>query len=453
MKTTEPKSELQAATVLVVDDDEAVLTVVGALLEQQGLRTIRAKNGATALTLLARGGIDVVIADLRMPELDGMQLLDHIARRFPGTPVLMLTAYGTIPLAVDAMKRGAADFVLKPFNRDELLFVVGKALAQRSRNPRPSRPPSGELTGESPAMRCCRELITRSARGSATVLLRGETGTGKELAARQVHTASARVAGPFVRIHCAALPDSLLESELFGHEAGAFTGAVRRKPGRIELAQGGTLFLDEIGDVSLPMQVKLLHLLQDRQFSRLGGTESLVADVRFVAATHRDLEAMVGAGEFRADLFYRLNVVPIWLPPLRARTGDVPLLARGFLEELAAEAGCPELGFSDDALAMLAAHPWPGNVRQLRNFVERLVVLRESAELGAEDVTRELLRTPHDPSSDAADPHLLETSVRGAERQALDAALRAAGGNRTRAARILGISRRTLYKKLARLGA
>jgi DNA-binding NtrC family response regulator len=438
-----------SATVLVVDDDEAVLTVVSALLEQQGMRALRADGASAALGLLARGAVDVVIADLRMPEMDGMDLLDAVARRLPGIPVVMLTAWGTVPLAVEAMRRGAADFVLKPFDREELCFVVGKALAQRGRCPRPSRPPSGELTGASPVMVACLDVLRRAARGNATVLLRGETGTGKELAARLVHAESSRGAGPFVRIHCAALPDTLLESELFGHEAGAFTGAVRRKPGRVELAQGGTLFLDEIGDVSLPMQVKLLHLLQDRQFSRLGGTESLLADVRFVAATHRDLEAMVASGEMRADLYYRLNVVPVHMPPLRARAGDVPRLAQRFLRELAAEAGVPELGFSAEALALLAAQPWPGNVRQLRNFVERLVVLREGAELGASEVARQLSR-PEPAADDTAS--LLESSVRGAERQAVEAALRASGGNRTQAARILGISRRTLYKKLARLG-
>jgi two-component system, NtrC family, response regulator AtoC len=317
---------------------------------------------------------------------------------------------------------------------------------------------SADLPGDSPAMQHCRQLLCRSARGASTVLLRGETGTGKELAARFVHAMSARAGGPFVRIHCAALPDTLLESELFGHEAGAFTGAVKRKPGRVELAEGGTLFLDEIGDVGLAMQVKLLHLLQDRQFSGLGSTESLVADVRFVAATHRDLEEMVAAGAFRADLYYRLDVVPVSLPPLRARSGDVPLLALRFLAEIARESDARDLRLDHEALALLAAYSWPGNVRQLRNFVERMVVLRNGPVLGAAEVLAQL-RPPvpeagagvATPPAPAPSSGLLAGRRRAAERQALDDALVAARGNRTVAARLLGISRRTLYKKLAHL--
>jgi two-component system response regulator AtoC len=297
------------------------------------------------------------------------------------------------------------------------------------------------------------------------VLLRGESGTGKEVAARAIHAASPRSKGPFVKVHCAALPDNLLESELFGYEKGAFTGASTRKPGRVELAQGGTLFLDEIGDVTPAVQVKLLRLLQEREYERLGGVETLKADVRFVAATHRDLEGMIKAGTFREDLFYRLSVVPIWLPPLRDRKEDVAPLARRFCADFGAANGRPGIALAPEAIALLEAQSWPGNVRQLQNFVERLVVLSEGTTLDAELVRRELsrqspfdaARSPqsgspaiHEPAAKPSDGAgaLLDVRRREAEREALESALRKAAGNRTLAARILGVSRRTLYNKL-----
>jgi len=451
-----------AGSVLVVDDDPAVAKVVGALLRQDGIEAYGAKSGAVALEMLADHPIDVVVTDLRMPEMDGMELLARLGAEWPGIPVVVLTAHGTVATAVEAMKRGAADFVLKPFEREELLFVVRKALAQ-ARHAELSDPPLPRMpgfVGSSPAMRECESLIGRAAPGKATVLLRGESGTGKELAARAIHEQSGRRNGPFVRIHCAALPDALLESELFGFEKGAFTGAVQRKPGRVELAEGGTLFLDEIGDVTPAVQVKLLRLLQEREFERLGGVKTLQADVRFVAATHRDLEAMTAAGEFREDLFYRLNVVPIWLPPLRDRAEDIEPLARRFVTDLAAANGRASMTLDREALALLASEPWPGNVRQLQNFVERLVVLSEASVVGATDVRRELARgsplgAPRATASAAAGAEpagRLDARRREAEREALMTALRQAGGNRSLAARILGVSRRTLYNKLAEQG-
>jgi two-component system response regulator AtoC len=313
-------------------------------------------------------------------------------------------------------------------------------------------------------------LLTRAAAGTATVLVRGESGTGKELAAKVVHDSSPRRAGPFVKLHCAALPETLLESELFGYEKGAFTGAATRKPGRVELAHGGTLFLDEIGDITLHVQVKLLRLIQEREFERLGGTQTLKVDVRFVAATHRPLEEMVKKGEFREDLFYRLNVVPVWLPPLRARPEDVEPLARHFLEVHAKANGRTPFTLTADALQSLQAQPWPGNVRQLQNFMERLVVLSDGPSLTGEDVARELARQPGlmptvfqapaaSPSLAApvaaptgSEPKTLESQRRDTERQALLDALKRAGDNRTLAARLLGISRRTLYNKLEEHG-
>ena len=445
-------------SVLVVDDDLALGKVVIALLSQDGIDARCVRSGAAALESLAERPADAVITDLRMPGMDGMALLGKIIAEHPGTPVIMFTAHGTVPLAVEAMKRGAAEFVLKPFAREELLFVVHKALvgaAHAGSRPPERAPAAGRFTGASAAMRECQSLVTRAAAGTATVLLRGESGTGKEVAARSIHEQSPRRKGPFVRVHCAALPDALLESELFGYEKGAFTGAVQRKPGRVELSQGGTLFLDEIGDTTLSVQVKLLRLLQEKEYERLGGVETLKADVRFVAATNRDLEAMIKSGTFREDLFYRLSVVPIGLPPLRDRPEDIAPLAKRFCAELGAANGRPGAALDAGAIAVLDAQSWPGNVRQLQNFIERLVVLAEGDALGAEEVQRELARKlPGSPSAAKSESRtesgspLLEDSRREAERAAVKTALIQAKGNRTLAARLLGISRRTLYNKL-----
>jgi two-component system response regulator AtoC len=313
------------------------------------------------------------------------------------------------------------------------------------------------MIGECEQMQSVADLIRRAAQTTATVMIRGESGTGKELVARAIHDVSPRAGGPFVPVHCAALPESLLESELFGYEKGAFTGATSRKPGRVELAGGGTLFLDEIGDLDLSLQVKLLRLLQEKEFQRVGGTRILRADVRFVAATHRDLEAMIHAREFREDLYYRISVFPVWLPALRDRAGDLALLARHFCRRLAAENGRPPLEFEDAALDLLEAQRWPGNIRQLQNCIERLVILTDGPRISAKAVECELARQPDLHRSDAvgsdgsSGEHRLadlKSRLLQAERQALVEALQRARHNRSQAARILGISRRTLYNKL-----
>ena len=412
------------------------------------------QQGGVESSWVAQRPVDAVVTDLRMPDMDGMQLLQQVRSRHPEVAVIMMTAHGTVKVAVEAMKAGAADFVLKPFDRQEILYAVRKVLTaaphaeERAAGPLPA---ARELLGESEAMREVQRLIDRAAATDATVLVRGESGTGKELAARALHERSRRRSGPFVKVHCAALPDALLESELFGYEKGAFTGAACRKPGRVELAEGGTLFLDEIGDVTPAVQVKLLRLLQDRAYERLGGTRTLHADVRFVAATHRNLEEMIEAGQFREDLFYRLNVVPIWIPPLRDRPGDVARLAREFSEAIASAAGRRGAGLSDDAVERLAAHRWTGNVRQLQNLIERLIVLSDGPSISLADVERELSREPAKPTGVPQELSLgARTST--AEREALQEALTRAGDNRSLAARLLGISRRTLYSKLAEHG-
>jgi two-component system response regulator AtoC len=449
-----------AGSVLVVDDDEAVGTVLVALLEQAGMTASHVPNGEAALRSLEGAPADVVVTDLRMPGMGGMSLLAKIAERWPDVPVVVLTAHGTVPLAVEAMRAGAADFLLKPFDRDQIVFVVRKVMLEAAHvasGPAALPTSSPSVVSDSPAAREALALIARAAKSTATVLIRGESGTGKELAARAVHEQSPRHAGPFVVIHCAALPDALLESELFGYEKGAFTGAACRKPGRIELADGGTLFLDEIGDVPPNTQVKLLRVLQERSFERLGGTQSVKVDVRIVAATHRDLDAMVREGTFREDLYYRLAVVPIHLPPLRERPEDVSPLVESFVLRLGAANGKPSMSIDPAAVARLRAEPWPGNIRQLQNFVERLVVLSEGERIQLADVERELARSEairRPTSSIPAAPagSTLEDRRRQVERQALEEALQRVQGNRTMAARILGVSRRTLYNMLAEHG-
>jgi len=454
-------------SVLIVDDDEAVGTVLGALCRQRGHSATWVPSGAAALAILERRPYDVAIVDLRMPGMSGLELLERMGASWPETPVIMLTAHGSVDDAVHAMKLGAAEFMSKPFDRDELFFVLERANARAATatsvtvttpaSPH-ARDPVGAMLGAAPVMQEVYELVRRAAGSNATVLVRGESGTGKELVAHAIHSESARARQPFVKIHCAALPDNLLESELFGYEKGAFTGAAARKPGRIELADRGTVFLDEIGDISPATQVKLLRVLQDKEVDRLGGTSAIKVDVRFVTATHRDLEDMMRKGQFREDLFYRLNVVPIWLPPLRARDSDIPGLAARFFDEALREHSRPGLALAPDALAQLSSRPWPGNVRQLKNVVERIAVLAPGPLVSAADVERELARdralqpepTPSAPT--APPPATLDGHVDRAEIEAIKETLARCGNNRTLAARFLGVSRRTLYNKLARHG-
>jgi two-component system response regulator AtoC len=454
--------------VLLVDDDLAVGKVMSALLEQAGLKTEMVPSAERALEVLHERPFDVVVTDQAMPGMDGLELLTRIHERWPEIPVVMVTAHGTVQLAVEAMKRGAADFLVKPVDREQLLFVVKKEMQKSQRDLPPSMDAGVGFVGSSKAMQDVHALIKRAAPGTATVLVRGESGTGKELVAKAVHEQSPRRAGPFVKLHCAALPETLLESELFGYEKGAFTGAAARKPGRVELAQGGTLFLDEIGDITPAVQVKLLRLLQEKEFERLGGTQTLKADVRFVAATHRPLEQMVKAGQFREDLFYRLSVVPILLPPLRSRPEDIEPLVKHFCALHGEANGKKGITIEPAAVAVLKGQPWPGNVRQLQNFIERLVVLSDGLTISARDLDQELGRAV---SPEAAAPAAaatgtgtgggqegasatptLEGKRREAEKQALISALQQAKDNRTLAAKLLGISRRTLYNKLEEYG-
>jgi two-component system response regulator AtoC len=455
---------------LIASEDLEAADALGSVLFDAGFGGRRVGSGADALAALEAGSYDVLIADQSLSDLPGAALSKLLTERGVDLPVVVLVQGDAVADGVAAVRAGAADFLRKPVERDEVLYVLRKAL--RSVELEADEPPRSivivpktetELIGTSAPMQELGRTLRRAANGVATVLVRGESGTGKELVARLVHELSPRRAGPFLKVHCAALPDQLLESELFGYERGAFTGATARKPGRVELAQGGTLFLDEIGDITPATQVKLLRVLQDRKFERLGGTETLNADVRFVTATHRDLEAMVRDGKFREDLFYRLNVVSLSVPALRTRRDDIEPLALHFCSTIAAANARPRTLLDADALALLREQAWPGNVRQLQNFVERLVVMAQGPRISVEDVRRELRRSAGAlgfaeaaglaPKLDLDQSALeLEVALKKAERRALERALKSAAGNKNVAARLLGISRRSLYYKLEEHG-
>ncbi len=435
------------ARILVVDDEPKLGQLVAEMLQVDGHRVTRSAGGREALERLAGDSFDVVITDLRMPEVDGLAVLRGARARSPAAEVVVMTAYGTAQSAVEAMKSGAADYLVKPFSMDELRLRVRRLAAQRAAEER-SRQLIGrlvpDLVAESPAMRAALAAARQVAATDATVLLLGESGTGKSRLASYIHYQSGRAAGPLVEVHCAALPETLLEGELFGHEKGAFTGAQQRRAGHLAAADGGTLFLDEIGEITPATQVKLLRFLQDRSFAPLGSTEARRVDARVVAATNRDLAAAVKAGSFREDFYYRLNVFAIEVPPLRERREDVLPLA----ERLLAARGLPPSKISDAGRRRLAEHAWPGNVRELENSLERALIL-----CGEEPIGPQHLPRPGGPSrgSRAADVLGEGFDLDVFERELIHAALERAGGNKTAAAKLLGITRRRLYSRLASL--
>jgi two-component system response regulator AtoC len=436
-------------------------------LAEENVRLAVHRDARQVLRVLDEGPADVVILD-SAGEDEALELLRTVQERWPGMPLLLLTDELPTSSMAKAISLGANDLLVRPIGPKQLLFSVTKALAATrlsAAGPPPPRIDSDIVFGRSPAMQSLRALLEQVAPTASTVLVRGESGTGKELVARAVHRLSPRARRPFIKIDCTSLPETLIESELFGYERGAFTGASSQKLGRVQMADGGTLFLDEVGELPPAIQAKLLRLLQEREFERLGGRETLRVDVRVVAATHRDLETMVERGSFRQDLFYRLNVVPLWIAPLRTRRVDIPELAGHFCTEASVASGKPGLTLSTEALGALASQRWPGNVRQLQNFVERLVVLCKGSTISERDVRAELTQpvrfaTETGPAGADASGDPLEGGkvlplgeiVRAAERQALLRTLEQTRGNRSAAARLLGVCRATLYSKLEEHG-
>ena len=451
---------------LIVDDEAALRSAIAEQLTDHGFAVVQAGSGEEAMPLLAEFAFDILITDLRLPGMGGREVLDAALERYPDIIAIVITGYGTVKDAVDAIKQGAADFVTKPFQFDALLHVVQSAVEQRRlksenaylRSQLEDRYRIDGLVGKSRVMRDLFQLLETVAATSSTVLITGETGTGKELAARAIHHNSARRANRFVALNCSAIPETLLEAELFGHARGAFTGAVGTRQGRLEQAHKGTLFLDEVGTMSPSLQAKLLRVLQEREFERVGDSHTIKIDVRVVAATHSDLAKMVGEGSFREDLFYRLNVLPVQLPALRERREDIPLLVQHFLQRLAQDSGRTGMTVSQEAMRRLMAYRWPGNVRQLENTVERALAFTQGRSvIDVQDLPPEIQN--HAGVIEGAETWLpedgldFERYIEGIELSLIKRSLERTQGNKRQAARLLNLKRTTLIEKLKRLEA
>lgn len=463
------------AQVLIIDDHDSVREGLELLLRRRGHRTYSADGGERGLELLESEGADLVITDLKMAKVDGMDVLRNVKERWPETEVLVITGFGTVERAVEAMKLGASDFVTKPVSSEEFGVKVDRLLREREEKAQLRRENTalrvenaylkgdvqaryGEIVGDSEAMEQVYRWIGRVSRSQSTVMIYGESGTGKELVARAIHARSNRADGPFVRVNCGALPESLLDSELFGHERGAFTGAEKQRRGRFELANGGTLFLDEIATVSPTTQVRLLRVLQERELERVGGEETISVDVRIIAATNTLPDDLLGGDSFREDLFYRLHVIPITLPPLRERLDDIPLLVSHFVEKLRDRTCSTVQTVAEDALQHLRTYAWPGNVRELENVVERALVLAEGETLNRDDIPPFGTENGEAPLSPVESEGLpaggidLNELVEGAEERYIRRALEQANGVKAEAARLLRIKPSALYYKLEKYG-
>jgi DNA-binding NtrC family response regulator len=448
----------ESRSILVVDDDRAMREMLASLFREQGFRVTEAASADEATKLLGESEFDVVLSDIKMPGKSGIQMVGDVRRLRPDTPVILMTAFGSIDSAVEAMRAGAFDYVRKPFEPDVVQLTVERALERRAleeENRRLRRAVDqtsslGDLIGTSSAMRDIFALIRRVAHSKASVLITGESGTGKEMVARAIHFHGPRAAKPFLPINCTAIPEGLLESELFGHVRGAFTGAHATKRGLFEKAAGGTLFLDEIGDMGPGLQSKLLRVLQDREIRPVGGTQSVKVDVRIIAATNRDLVREMEEGRFREDLYYRLNVIPIEIPPLRERPEDIPALAEGFVRK---HCEGKRRFLAGEAFERLAAHPWKGNARELENVIERALALTDAAEIGPDDLPIAAAAKPADaaPAGESLREWARrEISLHDLEELYIQEILARTGGNKVRAARILGIDRKTLYRRAER---
>jgi two-component system NtrC family response regulator/two-component system response regulator HydG len=452
--TQEEKLQEGRGRVVIADDEASARTSLGQILAEDGFHVALAADGEEALLKVANEQPDVLLTDLRMPGMDGQELLARVRQAYPEVAVVIMTAHGTIRSAVQALRHGAEDYLTKPVDVEEVELLLDQVMKRRRlqaetrllRERLDEKYRFENIIGRSPEMVEVFRMVEQVAPTQASVLITGESGTGKELIAQAIHQRSPRREAPFVKVSCAALPETLLESELFGHERGAFTGALSRRSGRFEIAARGTIFLDEVGDIPLGMQVKLLRFLQERQFERIGGNQTLTVDVRVLAATHRDLPALIKEGKFRDDLYYRLNVIEVALPPLRARSHDIPLLADFFVKQYAARNGKPVPRIPDETLAALIACPWPGNVRELEHALERAVILDRKGELDL-SLFPALPRPVERKVDERATPPSGRT-MEEIEREAILRTLESVGGSTSRAAAILRISARTIQYKL-----
>ncbi|GAW93942.1 sigma-54-dependent transcriptional regulator [Calderihabitans maritimus] len=450
---------VETPLILVADDEEHMRSLLVEVLKRWGYRVITAASGAEALEQCRENQVNLAILDVKMPGMSGIEVTKRLKERYPEIAVIILTAYATVRNAVEAMKLGAFDYLTKPFQMDELRLAVEKALTMHRltaenkvlRSKLALREKFDDFVGYSNVMQQVFQRVAKVAPTDCTVLILGESGTGKSLLARLIHEASSRHQERFVTVNCAALPESLVESELFGYEKGAFTGAATRKPGKFELAHKGTLFLDEISTMSLSAQAKLLNVLQEPKFERIGGTETITVDTRVIAATNRDLKEMVQQGKFREDLYFRLNVVPIELPPLRKRREDIPYLVEYFLRKFNEKFGVEPKTISKEALKLLMSYDWPGNVRELENTVKRMVILSEGKEINTEDLPEHLSREAQRSGVTWEEGDCLDSIMSRIEREVIIEVLSRCNWKRTEAARKLKISRRSLYNKMARL--
>ena len=452
------------ARILLVDDEPSILSVLCTVLRSEDYDVVSAADGQQAIELLKNETFDLLISDIRMAPVNGMDILKVVHQEHPDIAVIMLTAYGSVETAIEALKLGAFDYVTKPFKVDELLITVQRALSYRNainenatlKEQLQTRYQFDNIIAESPLMKNVCDMIRRVAPTDTTVLIYGQSGTGKELIAKAIHAHSTRSKKNFLPVNCAALPEPLLESEMFGHVKGSFTGATGKHMGKFQEADGGTLFLDEIGEIDATTQVKLLRALSERTIERVGSNASVKVDVRVLAATNKNLATLVESGDFREDLYFRLNVVRVEMPPLRTRAEDIVLLAGGFLREFAEENGRPIKPLTDDALALLRRHPWPGNVRELRTAIEHGVVMSNDSAIDVRHLPESLRGGSPSPQPATSGKIALagppEFNLHALETQAIRTALSEAGGNRTHAAELLGISRRTLQRKLKDLG-
>lgn len=445
------------SSILIVDDDQNIRRILNDLLEKEGFNVLTASDVDKALPLIDQKDLDLIVTDLKMPGKSGMDLLTLVHKRKPAVPVIMITAYGNVEAAVTAMKKGAYDFITKPFDENELLNVIGKAISESEMNQElistyfDKESPISEIIGKTSAVKQVFQTVQKIAPTDSTVLITGETGVGKELIAREIHLESQRREHPFIKVNCAAIPETLLESELFGYEKGAFTGAVTNKPGRFEIAHQGTIFLDEIGEIPLHLQAKLLGVLQDKAFERLGGVKTIKVDIRIITATNQDLQSAVQSGKFRSDLFYRLNVVPIHIPPLRERKDDLIPLVGHFLKKFSEKYRKKTIIVSPEIMATFSNYNWPGNIRELENVLERMVLMSETDTLDLDQLPSEIRGVV----SAVVAPTLrekVETISHMTEKQMIIDALNKTKQNRTKAAKLLGISRRTLQNKTKEYG-